>query len=83
MSARHRPKMTLADQAAFLAHLRHRTETRDAERKGPPVTADETWLRLSADEVGALETIEQTLLTFELHGADKYVRDRVRRRGQR
>lgn len=83
MSAPRRPKMTLADQAAFLAYLRRRTEMGNPEGKGTPVTAGETLMRLSVDEVAALETIEQTLLTFEMHGADKYVRDRVRRRGRR
>ena len=83
MSASDRPKMSLADQAAFLAQLRRRTEARNPAGTGPRQTADTAWLLLSRDEADALHTIEQTLLTFELHEADKYVRDRVRSRRRR
>ena len=71
--------MRLSEQAAVLNRLIRRTEMVSFDGE-PGRTAEETWVRLTAEQVADLETIRQTLTVFEAWGADRYVRDRIARR---
>lgn len=75
-----RPKMTLGEQAEFVFSMLRRCHMSapDIEGNKPIWTyPDEAMLRLEGDDFLRLETIWQSLMFFELHGADKMVRDKI------
>jgi hypothetical protein len=72
-----RPKMTLEEQAVFLAGIRHRCTMATGDSAGR--FAGGTHLYLTEDDVLALETIEQSLTVLALHRADVLVRDKIGR----
>lgn len=75
---RQRPKMSLEEQAAFLSAILRRCEMSGPELRG--TYAGEALLTLTTDDMLRLETIQQTLAVFELHGADQMVKDKIARR---
>lgn len=70
-----RSKMTLSQQVEFLWYIIERCKVRRDD--GSKALSRETWMRLTADEVRDLQTVRDTLHTFELYGADKFVRNEV------
>lgn len=83
-----RPKMTLGDQGMFIASLLRTCQLSSPDIEGNKpvmVYAKEAFIRLTEDDFLRLETVVQTLLLFELHGADQMVRDKIVRemRGRR
>jgi hypothetical protein len=70
-----RSKMTLSQQVEFLWYIIERCKVRRDD--GSKAFSRETWMRLTADEVRDLQTVRDTLHTFEIYGADKFVRNEV------
>lgn len=68
-----RPKMALTDQAAFMGRLCNKFRMRDG------CLAEETLHLVTQDDMLRLETVWQTLLFMELHGADRMVTDKIAR----
>ncbi len=75
---RQRPKMTLTEQSVFLSNILGRCQMHGPELRGQ--FAGEAMLTLTTDDMLCLETIQQTIAVFELHGADQMVRDKIARR---
>lgn len=73
-----RPKMTLDEQACFLASLLERCKMHGPELRGD--FAGVAMLTLDTDDMLRLETVWQTLRVFDLHRADQMVRDKIMRR---
>ncbi len=73
-----RPKMTLTEQAAFLSDILRRCTMHSGDMKGQ--FAGVASITLATDDMLRLETIQQTMALFEMHGADKMVRDKIVRR---
>jgi hypothetical protein len=74
-----RPKMTLDEQACFLASILDACIMRhpDSPRRGE--YAGHAMLTLTNDQILQLETVWQTLRVFDLHRADLLVKDKIDR----
>jgi hypothetical protein len=75
-----RPKMALGDQAVFLGDLLRRCRMHSGPHKG--AYAGEASLCLSEDDMLRIETIQQTLLIFDMEGAAELVRKEMWRKRQ-
>lgn len=73
-----RPKMSLAEQSGFLLAILRRCQMHHKDMRG--VYAGEAFITLTTDDMLRLETIQQTMALFDLHGADQMVRDKIARR---
>lgn len=68
-----RPKMSIPDQALFMGKLCNKFRMKDGS------LAAETLHHVSQEEMLILETIWQTLVVMEEHGADVLIRDKIAR----
>jgi len=68
-----RIRMTLSEQATFLGLFVNRFRMRDGSVCADLMTA------VSQDDMMRFETIWQTMLIMELHGADGLIRDKIAR----
>ena len=77
-----RPKLTLEEQAIFIGWLLDRCRMLSPAQRG--AFAGEALLTLTRDDMLKLQTIEQTLRVFDLHRADRMVKDAIdrKRRGR-
>lgn len=73
-----RRKMSLDEQSGFLSQLLRRCQMSSPEMRG--VFAGEAFITLTRDDMAAIDAIQQTIALFELHGADRMVRDKIMRR---
>lgn len=72
-----RPKMSLGEQSVFLLDILERCKMLDKDQRG--LFAGEALLALTHDDMLRLETVQQTIAIFEMHGADRMVRDKISR----
>jgi hypothetical protein len=73
-----RRKMTLEQQSIFLSQLLRRCQMQGPEMRG--IFAGEAFITLTRDDMSAIDAIQQTIALFEMHGADRMVRDKIMRR---
>lgn len=78
---RPKKKLSLRDQAEFLQTLRLRCRMRGPTFKGED--AAETLLRLTRDDLEAIDCIVETIDLFSAYGADRFVRDEIMRKRPR
>ena len=70
--------MSLDEQSIFLSSIIRRCTMQSGDMKG--YLAGEAFITLTTDDMLRLETVQQTLALFDLHGADEMVRNKIMRR---
>lgn len=68
-----RPKMTISEQATFLGRFCRNFQTKDGR------LAEDVWLSISQEDMLRFETVWQTMMIMEMHGADQLIRDKIAR----